>query len=111
MPFYGHVTLLLVSIVFMTFAWCGHLKHRSAPLVAAILVSWLIALGEYCFQVQANRIGSGQFTVYLKIIQEAITLLVFTAFAYLCMGEPLRWNKAASLACLMGAVGSSFWHA
>src|SRR5580765_2324792 len=50
--------------VFMTFAWYGHLKHRSAPLVAAILVSWLIALGEYCFQVPANRIGYGQFTVY-----------------------------------------------
>ena len=76
------VALLLVSNVFMTFAWYGHLKHRSAPLVAAILVSWLIALGEYRFQVPANRIGYGQFTVYqLKIIQEAITLIVFTGFA------------------------------
>ena len=106
------VALLLISNVFMTVAWYGHLKHRSAPLAAAILVSWLIALGEYCFQVPANRIGYGQFTVYqLEIIQQAITLLVFTAFAYLYMGEPLRWNNAASLACLMGAVGFAFWQA
>jgi uncharacterized protein (DUF486 family) len=106
------VALLLVSNVFMTFAWYGHLKYRSAPLVAAILVSWLIALGEYCFQVPANRIGYGQFTVYqLKIIQEAITLVVFTGFAYWYMGEALRWNNAASLVCLMGAVAFAFWHA
>lgn len=103
------VALLLVSNVFMTFAWYGHLKHRAAPLAAAIFVSWLIALGEYCFQVPANRIGYGQFTVYqLKIIQEAITLLVFMAFAYLSMGESLRWNNAASLVCLLAAVGFAF---
>ena len=106
------VALLLVSNIFMTFAWYGHLKHRSAPLVAAIVVSWLIAFGEYCFQVPANRIGYGLFTVYqLKIIQEAITLVVFTGFAYLYMGEALRWNTAASLVCLMGAVAFAFWHA
>jgi len=106
------VALLLVSNVFMTFAWYGHLKHRSAPLVTVILASWLIALGEYCFQVPANRFGYGQFTVYqLKIIQEAITLIVFTGFAYLYMGEALRWNTAASLVCLMGAVAFAFWHA
>ena len=106
------VVLLLVSNIFMTFAWYGHLKHRSAPLVAAILVSWLIALGEYCFQVPANRIGYGEFTVYqLKIIQEAITLVVFTGFAYLYMGEALRWNNAASLVCLIAAVAFAFWHA
>ena len=92
------VALLLVSNVFMTFAWYGHLKHRSAPLVAAILVSWLIALGEYCFQVPANRIGYGQFTVYqLKIIQEAITLWSSPAspictWAKRCAGTtPRRW--------------------
>jgi uncharacterized protein len=106
------VALLLVSNVFMTFAWYGHLKHRSAPLITVILVSWLIALGEYCFQVPANRIGYGQFTVYqLKIIQEAVTLLVFTAFAYLYMGEALRWNTAASLFCLIFAVAFAFWPA
>ena len=69
------VILLIISNTFMTFAWYGHLKYRSAPIVAAIVVSWLIAFGEYCFQVPANRIGYGQFTAYqLKIIQESITL-------------------------------------
>ena len=106
------VALLLISNVFMTFAWYGHLKYRSAPLIGAILVSWLIALGEYCFQVPANRIGYGQFTVYqLKIIQEAITLVVFTVFAYFYMGEALRWNNVASLGCVMAAVTFAFWHA
>ena len=106
------VALLLISNVFMTFAWYGHLKHLSAPPLAATLVSWLIALGEYCFQVPANRIGYGQFTGYqLKIIQEAITLVVFTGFAYLYMGEALRWNTAASMVCLIGAVAFAFWHA
>ncbi len=106
------VALLLISNVFMTFAWYGHLKYRSTPLIGAILVSWLIALGEYCFQVPANRIGYGQFTVYqLKIIQEAITLVVFTVFAYFYIGEALRWNNVASLGCIMAAVAFAFWHA
>jgi uncharacterized protein (DUF486 family) len=106
------VALLLISNVFMTFAWYGHLKHRSAPLAAAILVSWLIALGEYCFQVPANRLGYGQFTLYqLKIIQEAVTLLVFIGFAYFYLGEALRWNTTAALFCLVGAVAFAFWHA
>jgi uncharacterized protein len=72
------VLLLLISNTFMTVAWYGHLKHRSAPLLGAIVVSWLIAFGEYCFQVPANRLGYGQFSGYqLKIIQEVITLVVF----------------------------------
>jgi hypothetical protein len=104
------VLLLIVSNTFMTFAWYGHLKHRKAPLVAAILLSWLIALGEYCFQVPANRIGYGQFTAYqLKIIQECITLVVFVAFAYWYLGEAMKWNYAASLVCLGGAVAFAFW--
>lgn len=104
------VLLLLVSNTFMTFAWYGHLKYRSAPIVAAILVSWLIALGEYCFQVPANRIGYGQFTGYqLKIIQESITLVVFAAFAYLYLGESIRWNYLASFACILAAVVFAFW--
>lgn len=104
------VVLLLISNVFMTFAWYGHLKHRSAPIVVAILLSWLIALGEYCFQVPANRIGYGQFTAYqLKIIQESITLLVFTVFAYLYLGEAMRWNHVASFGCLFAAVVFAFW--
>jgi uncharacterized protein len=104
------VLLLVVSNTFMTFAWYGHLKYRSTPIVAAVLVSWLIALGEYCFQVPANRIGYGQFTGYqLKIIQETITLVVFAIFAYAYLGEPIRWNYLASFACLFGAVMFAFW--
>jgi len=103
------VGLLFISNTFMTFAWYGHLKHKSAPLIEAILVSWLIALGEYCFQVPANRIGFGEFTGYqLKIIQESITLVVFVAFAYFYLGESLRWNYAASFACIVAAVLFAF---
>jgi len=104
------VILLLISNTFMTFAWYGHLRHRKAPLVAAILVSWLIALGEYSFQVPANRLGYGQFSGYqLKIIQEVITLVVFVIFAYFYLGEPLKWNYAVAFALLAGAVGFAFW--
>jgi uncharacterized protein len=104
------VLLLIISNAFMTFAWYGHLKYRSTPIVTVVLVSWLIALGEYCFQVPANRIGYGPFAGYqLKIIQEAITLVVFAIFAYLYLGEPMRWNYAASFACLFGAVAFAFW--
>ena len=103
------VILLIISNTFMTFAWYGHLKYRSAPIVAAIVVSWLIAFGEYCFQVPANRIGYGQFSAYqLKIIQEAITLVVFVVFAYLYLGEAIRWNHLASFGCIMGAVVLAF---
>ncbi|HVN91345.1 MAG TPA: DMT family protein [Candidatus Binataceae bacterium] len=104
------VILLLISNTFMTFAWYGHLKHPSISMVQAIVISWLIAFGEYCFQVPANRIGYGEFTGYqLKIIQECITLTVFVVFAYLYLGEPIRWNYALSLGCIMGAVLFAFW--
>jgi len=104
------VLLLLISNTFMTFAWYGHLKYRSAPIVAAILFSWLIALGEYCFQVPANRIGYGEFTAYqLKIIQESVTLVVFAVFAFFYLGESFRWNYAASFACIFAAVLFAFW--
>jgi uncharacterized protein (DUF486 family) len=103
------VLLLFISNTFMTFAWYGHLKHRSAPLVEAIVVSWLIAFGEYCFQVPANRIGYGEFTAYqLKIIQECVTLVVFVVFAYLYLGETVRWNYLLSLGCILGAVFFAF---
>ncbi len=70
------VLLLCCSNIFMTIAWYGHLKYRKTPLFAAIVVSWLIAFAEYCFQVPANRIGYGEFTGFqLKIIQEVITLV------------------------------------
>jgi uncharacterized protein (DUF486 family) len=104
------VFLLVISNTFMTFAWYGHLKHRSWTLVQAVLLSWLIALGEYCFQVPANRLGYGRFTGYqLKIIQESITLVVFVVFAYFYLGESLRWNYALSFLCLAAAVIFAFW--
>jgi uncharacterized protein len=104
------VLLLLVSNVFMTFAWYGHLKYKSAPLFLAIVVSWLIAFGEYCLQVPANRIGYGTFSAYqLKIIQEAITLGVFVLFAYGYLGERLRWNYFAAMLCIFAAVMFAFW--
>jgi uncharacterized protein (DUF486 family) len=104
------IFLLVISNIFMTFAWYGHLKHRSAPILEAIVISWLIAFGEYCFQVPANRIGYGHFTGYqLKIIQESVTLTVFVFFAYFYLDEPLRWNYVASFLCLFAAVMFAFW--
>lgn len=104
------ITLLLISNTFMTFAWYGHLKYKSAPLIIAIVASWLIAFGEYCFQVPANRIGYGQFNGYqLKIIQEVITLAVFSVFAYFYLGEALKWNYVVSFVFLMFAVAFAFW--
>jgi len=103
------VSLLLVSNVFMTFAWYGHLKYKSTPLWIAILVSWLIAFVEYCFQVPANRIGHGQFTAaQLKIIQEVITLLVFGVFSIFYLKEEFRWNYIAAFLCILAAVYFAF---
>lgn len=103
------IILLIISNTFMTIAWYGHLKHKSTPLVWAILTSWLIALAEYCFAVPANRIGSNTFTVtQLKIIQECVTLVVFTVIAYLMFGERLRWNSFVSYALIVGAVYFAF---
>ena len=80
------ITLLVISNIFMTIAWYGHLKYKSKPLMLVILISWSIALFEYIFQVPANRIGSQSFSVIqLKIMQECITLTVFTFIAYLCL--------------------------
>ena len=104
------VLLLVISNTFMTYAWYGHLKQRNLSMAAAIFISWFIALGEYCFQVPANRIGYARFTGYqLKIIQEAITLVVFAVFAYFYLGEQIRWNYLASFLCLGGAVMFAFW--
>jgi uncharacterized protein (DUF486 family) len=88
------VLLLTLSNVFMTFAWYGHLKYgHDWPLWKAILVSWLIALFEYCLAVPANRLGYVQFSGFqLKIIQEIVTLVVFIAFAMLFLKEKLAWN-------------------
>jgi uncharacterized protein len=103
------VVLLTISNIFMTIAWYGHLKYKTKPLLLAIVVSWSIALFEYIFQVPANRIGSQIFTVtQLKILQECITLAVFTAVAYLLFGQSIRWNHVVSFVLLVGAVYFSF---
>jgi len=90
------VGLLILSNVFMTFAWYGHLKFKTLPLAMAILISWGIALFEYILMVPANRYGYGYFNAaQLKTIQEVITLTIFMGFATLYLGEPIRWNHAA----------------
>ena len=108
--------LLTISNIFMTLAWYGHLKLQDMkvsnnwPLITVILFSWGIALFEYCFQVPANRIGfegnGGPFSLMqLKVIQEVITLVVFTVFAMLAFeGEKLQWNHIAAFVCLILAV-------
>ena len=100
------VGLLVLSNLFMTFAWYGHLRHFStSPWWAAAFISWGIALFEYLLQVPANRIGYGHFTLaQLKIIQEVITLAVFVPFAVLVMNEPLKLDYLWASLCLMGAV-------
>ena len=96
------IVLLTISNIFMTFAWYGHLRYTESPLWLAVVVSWMIAFVEYCFQVPANRIGSYQFsTAQLKTIQEVITLLVFAVFSMVYLGERLKWNHAAGFACLV----------
>ena len=104
------ILLLCLSNVFMTFAWYGHLKFlHDKPLWVTILISWGIAFFEYLLMVPANRMGYGKFTGYeLKIIQEVITLVVFVIFAWLVLGEKLKWNYAVSLACLGLAVYFAF---
>jgi len=99
------ILLLTVSNIFMTFAWYGHLKYKNSPLWAAILVSWLIASVEYCFQVPANRIGHYQFSAaQLKMNQEVITLAVFCVFSVLYLKEELKWNYLVGFAMMAGAV-------
>lgn len=111
------IVLLIVSNIFMTFAWYGHLKMQqmkiisdNTPLYLVILLSWGIALAEYCCQVPANRMGftgnGGMFSLMqLKVIQEAITLVVFTVFTVVFFkGESLHWNHFAAFVCLIAAV-------
>lgn len=111
------IVLLVVSNIFMTFAWYGHLKLQdmkvitgNTPLYIVILISWGIALAEYCCQVPANRMGfignGGHFSLMqLKVIQEAITLIIFTVFTVVFFrGEALHWNHFAAFVLLIGAV-------
>jgi uncharacterized protein (DUF486 family) len=93
----------------MTIAWYGHLRFRDRPLMLVIVVSWLIAFAEYCFQVPANRIGSYEFSVaQLKTIQEVITLTVFSIFSVLYFHQPLKWNYYAGFALIVCAVAVIF---
>lgn len=114
------ILLLVISNIFMTLAWYGHLKlqsmgiSKSWPLFLVILVSWGVALLEYSFQVPANRMGfqenGGPFSLFqLKILQEVITLTVFTVVAmFFFSGEKLHWNHVAAFLCLIGAVCFTF---
>lgn len=101
------VLLLLCSNLFMTAAWYGHLKYKHASLFTVILVSWLIALPEYMFQVPANRLGhgAGGFTApQLKILQEVISISVFLVFSAWYLGELPRWNEWAALGLIVAAI-------
>jgi len=101
------IGLLVLSNIFMTFAWYGHLKYKAAPLFAVILISWGIAFFEYLLQVPANRIGHGHFSAaQLKTIQEVITLSVFVLFSVFYLNEPIRWNHVVGFGFI--ALGAWF---
>jgi uncharacterized protein (DUF486 family) len=103
------IVLLTISNIFMNLAWYGHLKFRNQALWVVILASWGLALFEYVFQVPANRIGSYQWSVpQLKILQECITLIVFTVVAFVLFHAPLRWNIGVAYALIVGAVFFAF---
>lgn len=94
--------LLLLSNVFVTFAWYGHLKFKSSPLLVVIIAAWGIAFFEYCLQVPANRLGHGAFSAaQLKILQEIITLVVFAVFSIYYLNEPLQWNHVVGFGFLI----------
>ena len=99
------ICLLLISNIFMTFAWYGHLKFRDTALWLVVLISWGIALFEYCFQVPANRIGYDVYNAaQLKTIQEVITLVVFSFFSVFYLKEQFRWNYLVGFALIVLAV-------
>lgn len=96
------IGLLILSNVFMTFAWYGHLKNTQTPMLVAILTSWGIAFFEYCLMVPANRIGYADFSAaQLKTIQEIVTLTVFALFSTFYLKEPLHWNHAVGFALIV----------
>ena len=118
------IILLIISNIFMTLAWYGHLKlqdmhviHGNTPLYVVILISWGLALMEYCFMVPAYRLGfqgnGGPYSLFqLKIIQEVITLIVFTIYTTLSFrGETLHWNHLAAFVCMILAVIFVFYKA
>ncbi len=104
------VVLLLASNVFMTLAWYGHLSFKDKPLLVVILVSWGIALVEYCFAVPANRYGHAVYSAAeLKTMQEVITLLVFAGFSVLVLREPLGWNHVAGFTLIAAGAALVFY--
>ncbi|MBX7059541.1 MAG: DMT family protein [Leptospirales bacterium] len=103
------IVLLVLSNIFMTFAWYGHLRYRDSPLWLAVLGSWGLAFFEYCLQVPANRFGYERFSaVQLKTIQELISLSVFAVFSILYLGEGLHWNHGVAFLLLLGATWFMF---
>lgn len=108
-PYIAPLALLLVSNVFMTLAWYGHLKFKSAPILMVIVASWGIAFVEYCLAVPANRIGHGVYSAAeLKTMQEVITLAIFAGFSVFYLGEPLTWRHAAGFALIAAGAGFVF---
>jgi len=105
------ITALLLSIsnIFMTLAWYGHLKFKDKPLGLVIAASWALAFFEYLFQVPANRIGSARFTLaQLKVMQECITIVVFTIIVWLMFRRMPRWNNLVSFPLIVAAVYFTF---
>ena len=103
------IILLTISNTFMNLAWYGHLKFKHQPLWLVILASWGLAFFEYVFQVPANRVGSAQWSVpQLKVLQECITLVVFTVVAFVLFRSPIRWNIGVAYLCIVAAVCFAF---
>jgi uncharacterized protein (DUF486 family) len=104
------VTLLVLSNIFMTIAWYGHLKDKGMPLWKAVMIGWGIAFFEYCLMIPANRIGynSGLGGFQLKIMQEVITLVIFTVFAVVYLKEPFQTKYLISFLLMVGAVYFAF---
>jgi uncharacterized protein len=103
------IVLLTISNIFMNLAWYGHLKFKNQPLWIVILLSWCIAFFEYLFQVPANRVGSNEWTLpQLKVLQECITLTVFTLIAFVLFRSPVRWNYIVSYTLITGAAYFAF---
>ena len=99
------IFLLILSNIFMTIAWYGHLKYKNRALLIVIVASWLIALPEYALQVPANRLGHGQFTApQLKIIQEAISIMVFIIFSILYLKEAPNWRATVAMGLIVLAL-------
>lgn len=108
--FWITVLLLVISNLFMTFAWYGHLKFKSTSLWIVIILSWGIAFFEYCFQVPANRIGADVATpAQLKVLQEVITFMVFAVFSYIYFEQAPTLNDAAAFALIVFAVAISLF--